>query len=240
MIENIQGWSESAVENEAHGILNSLKTELNKEEKYGKESLEKIKEKISGFIEKKIGRKQKIKEILIDLLNKMESFSGLFDGKLKPINNTIESHILNSIPKFIYYSEYGNLDSEIYLPHVIQNFERTDLGEKERAKARTLKVLFDFVDLSPTEILELGQETNNRRYDNNGRLIQDQAFNQKIVAEESEKKKKREVLLQSASTRLTIEFRKWWEQGITFSGLMLMVIILKYGLVIILGRKKWS
>lgn len=36
----------------------------------------------------------------------------------------VEDLILTSLPKFVYYSNYGNLDSEIYLPHVVQNLER--------------------------------------------------------------------------------------------------------------------
>ncbi|MBK6991056.1 MAG: hypothetical protein IPH34_04190 [Chitinophagaceae bacterium] len=71
------------------------------------------------------------------------------------ITKKTEDKLLGLIPKFVYYSDYGNLDSEIYLPHVIENFERTDLGEKERAKSRSLKVLFEFVKLSPDDILRL-------------------------------------------------------------------------------------
>jgi AAA15 family ATPase/GTPase len=108
--------------------------------------------------------------------------------------------VIKSIPKFVYYSDYGNLDSEIYLPHVISNFNRTDLGEKERAKVRSLKVLFDFVKLKPNEILELGRENT-------------QNPNPQIIEQEREKKKKREILLQSASTKLTSDFREWWKQG---------------------------
>jgi hypothetical protein len=46
--------------------------------------------------------------------------------------------VTGALPKFVYYSNYGNLDSEIYLPHVVQNMKRTDLGAREAAKARTL------------------------------------------------------------------------------------------------------
>ena len=35
---------------------------------------------------------------------------------------------------------------------------RSDLGAKETAKARTLQMLFGFVGLEPTEILELGRD----------------------------------------------------------------------------------
>ena len=64
--------------------------------------------------------------------------------------------VLKFLPQFVYYSNYGNLDSEIYLPHVIENLKRHDLGTKEAAKARTLRVLFRFVGLQPQEILSSG------------------------------------------------------------------------------------
>lgn len=110
------------------------------------------------------------------------------------------------LPSFVYYSNYGNLDSEIYLPHVIQNLERADLGSREEAKARTLKVLFEFVKLSAQEILDLGQDL--PRSDPNGREPSEEQI--QLVAA---RKKEREILLQSASTDLTRKFRDWWKQG---------------------------
>ena len=106
--------------------------------------------------------------------------------------------VTSALPRFVYYSDYGNLDSEIYLPHVIANLGRTDLGAKERAKAQTLKVLFSFVGLSPEEILELGRE------------VPAGANNADSIAE---KKKLRSILLQSASSLLTEKFRDWWRQA---------------------------
>ena len=108
--------------------------------------------------------------------------------------------ILRKMPKFVYYSNYGNLDSEIYLPHVIENLKRTDLGVRDQAKARTLRVLFEFVRLSPTEILELGREPATP-------LTPQQA------EEIADKKRQRSILLQSASADLTSKFRDWWKQG---------------------------
>jgi predicted ATP-dependent endonuclease of OLD family len=107
------------------------------------------------------------------------------------------------IPKFVYYSNYGNLDSEIYLPHVIENIQRNNLGAHEEAKVRTLKVLFDFVKLHPEEILELGKDI---------------PSNQNSPSEEeihkiAEKKKERDILMQSAGSELTEKFRDWWKQG---------------------------
>lgn len=119
--------------------------------------------------------------------------------------------VLNRMPKFVYYSNYGNLDSEIYLPHVIANLERLpSLGPKEAARARTLRVLFDFVKLKPQEILELGKETLPAPAAPN-RPIQQPTQDQ--IDADAEKKRQRTVLLQSAESRLTREFRDWWRQG---------------------------
>ena len=115
----------------------------------------------------------------------------------------VKTLILENLPKFVYYSTYGNLDSEIYLPHVVDNLERDNLGQKELAKARTLKVLFEFVNLQPDEILSLGKDL----------PVQGQKPTEEQIEQTAEKKKERSILLQSASTRLTEEFRRWWKQG---------------------------
>ena len=112
--------------------------------------------------------------------------------------------VISRLPKFVYYSNYGNLDSEIYLPHVVENLRRNDLGAKEAAKTRTLRVLFKFVRLKAEEILELGRDFEESQ---NGRPTPEQ------IAEIAEKKRERSILLQSAETSLTKQFREWWKQG---------------------------
>ena len=114
--------------------------------------------------------------------------------------------VVNALPPFVYYSNYGNLDSEIYLPHVVENLERDDLGTKEAAKARTLRVLFRFVRLKAKEILALGREFQDRTGQGR-RPTEDE------LEEITEKKKTRSMLLQSASVKLTERFRDWWKQG---------------------------
>ncbi len=119
-------------------------------------------------------------------------------------SEVVTNTVLKNLPLFVYYSNYGNLDSEIYLPHVIQNLARQEeLGQKEGSKARTLKVLFEFVSLKPDEILTLGRDTH----------APGRNPTQAEVEQAAENKKERSILLQSASTRLTEEFRKWWKQG---------------------------
>lgn len=111
--------------------------------------------------------------------------------------------VVDALPAFVYYSNYGNLDSEIYLPHVVQNLSRSDLGQREAAKARTLRVLFKFVQLEPAEILELGLD-----FKEPGREPTDAE-----IGAIAEKKRERSILLQSAGATLTTEFREWWRQG---------------------------
>jgi ABC-type cobalamin/Fe3+-siderophores transport system ATPase subunit/predicted ATPase len=113
--------------------------------------------------------------------------------------------VIDHLPSFVYYSNYGNLDSEIYLPHVIANMKRDGLGPKEAGKARTLKVLFEYVRLSPQEILDLGTPA---PIDPKGA-----APTQAAIDEAARRTKERTILLRSADTELTKSFRDWWKQG---------------------------
>ena len=139
--------------------------------------------------------------------------------------------IIDHLPRFVYYSNYGNLDSEIYLPHVVENMGRPDLGAKEGAKARTLRVLFDFVGLQAAEILELGRDFRDIREEAERRAIaeeghkarirtlwlrargDEQAPDADVMASIAEAKRTRSILLQSAGTKLTERFGEWWLQG---------------------------
>ncbi len=114
--------------------------------------------------------------------------------------------VVSMLPKFVYYSNYGNLDSEIYLPQVVENLERKDLGAKEAAKARTLRVLFRFVRLQPKEILELGRDFKDPSNQN-------REPNQDEIAKIAEAKRTRSIFLQSAGSKLTQDFKDWWKQG---------------------------
>lgn len=60
-------------------------------------------------------------------------------------------------------------------------------------------MLFEFINLDPQEILELGTD--------------DQNLNEQQIGELAKKKEERTVLLNSASAKLTQEFRQWWKQG---------------------------
>ncbi len=139
--------------------------------------------------------------------------------------------VTERLPQFVYYSNYGNLDSEIYLPHVVENMTRPDLGAKESAKARTLRVLFEFVGVEAREILELGRDFRDLRDEAEARMIEEEGRtgvlksaimrlrgqhhqpDPEILARIAQAKRTRSILLQSAGTKLTERFAEWWKQG---------------------------
>ena len=168
------------------------------------------------------------KEAAINLYNELSAFSevnygGSFDALLDICET--EKNILTkkdiiyagelfsktlkpAIPYFVYYSNYGNLDSEIYLPTVINDMNRTDLTGTTAAKVRTLRILFSFINLKPQEILELGKDI---MLDGYGNPVSNPSDEQ--LKDFSAKKNERTVLLDSASAKLTAKFRDWWKQG---------------------------
>lgn len=196
----------------------SKKEEFEKIESFRKDDIIKLIDDTQKFQTDNFGRKKNLPEIFKEhLIRQLDFFIKAFDGK--PIETTSEIHqkVLKNLPKFVYYSDYGNLDSEIFLPRVIEDFERTDLTESARAKARTLKVLFKYVGLSPEEIYELGNDRKIiiKKMDNYGREIssEEQDLSDEEIQEWADKKRKRGILLTSAATELTKSFKNWWLQG---------------------------
>ena len=184
-----------------------------------KEAISSIISDTEKFLSENYNRKTNINSFFAsNIIEPMQKISAGFEEGGIVLTADTKSKIRNNIPTFVYYSDYGNLDSEIYLPHVIDNFERENLGEKERAKVRSLKVLFEFVNLSPDQILELGKESLPVRVitkNYNGTIHSDEMEEpeEKDISLESEQKKEREILLQSASSALTEDFKLWWKQG---------------------------
>lgn len=119
--------------------------------------------------------------------------------------------LIEMIPAFVYYSNYGNLSSHVYLPfakkwldgEVVTGVETND------DQVRTLKELFDFVGLDPSEVLQLGKDPREVTWQQYG--------SREPTKEEIERaenaKQKRTILLNSAGSRLTQSFREWWCQG---------------------------
>lgn len=152
----------------------------------------------------------KINPILKSIKNEIEKILDKLNQGHPNENLDIITKIIDRIPNFLYYANYGNLDSQIYLPRVIEDFEsKRVLSEKELAKQRTLKVLFEYVNLNPKEILEMGENYRIKEpYNNNFKPRTEEEIESGL-----KKTKEREILLNSASSKLTRGFKDWWKQG---------------------------
>lgn len=137
------------------------------------------------------------------------------DDKVPDKGPSLWSRLHYRLPRFVYYSNYGNLDDQIYLPHVVENIERDDLGQREAAKARTLKVLFNLVNLSANEMLELACSTGvTEKVNQQGQkigIVAEKTDDE--IIEDDKQLRERLALLQSASSKLTASFSEWWKQG---------------------------
>lgn len=136
------------------------------------------------------------------------------DGFVKKYTSEeLKNAVIEELPKFVYYSNYGNLSSKIYLPHVVRwlNGETITGVEINEDQVRTLRVLFDFVNLKPEEILELGKDPKVLAIEHTGNRNQTPSAEEIKKAEDD--KEQRSILLQSASGELTRKFKEWWQQG---------------------------
>lgn len=220
---DLQSKEDQADIDKISGFIETEKGKINLAKNYIQSDIIQIKNSFNQFLETNYKRKVNINSFFTDnFFNEVIKVIQAFEENGIEVTDQCIEIIKENLPTFVYYSDYGNLDSEIYLPHVMDNFKRTDLGEKERAKARSIKVLFEFVNLSPNQILELGKEALPERVieyttDYNGRKTKTDEHvedaKEKDIEDESKKKKEREILLQSASTSLTKDFSEWWKQG---------------------------
>lgn len=178
-------------------ILNGYIDELQQKDKIDKNLLQEFISNTENTGAKP-GAKSEIQPIVNDVLKYFREQMELL-SRPRIWCDEVWKQVFSLMPNFVYYSNYGNLDTEIYLPHVIDNLERNDITGVAAAKVRTLKVLFDFIGLNPKEILELGEDGVN--------LSQDE------IEKFNKKKEERTVLLNSASSKLTKEFKQWLKQG---------------------------
>ena len=135
------------------------------------------------------------------------------EGNHHDMTPEVKEWVIKNMPKFVYYSNYGNLSSKIYLPHAVKwlNGQSITGVEKNEDQIRTMRVLFNFVGLDPTEILELGKDATDLYLARNSGHRGDPT--KEDIEKAKSNKEKRSILLQSASTELTVRFKEWWSQG---------------------------
>ena len=198
-------------------FMDSIKEQM-PESFFSKKEAEDIISSTQTYVSTNFGKKKNLPDFFNqNLIEHINKFLEAFEGKPIETTSQIRQKVLSKLPKFVYYSDYGNLDSEIFLPRVIEDFKRTDLTESARAKVRTLRVLFKFVNLSPEEIYELGNDRRVivKKLDYNDRVVstKEEDLSEEEIKAWADKKKERGILLRSAASQLTQSFKKWWLQG---------------------------
>ncbi len=122
------------------------------------------------------------------------------------IRNKLDDFIIKNMPGFIYYSNYGNLDSNIYLPQMLAKFNKSGVNTISKSKRRTVKLLLMYIGITP-EMLACDAPVLEQASKTQLRLTADQ-LHELLVKQERYKK-----LFKEAGERLSREFNQWWHQG---------------------------
>jgi predicted ATP-dependent endonuclease of OLD family len=110
--------------------------------------------------------------------------------------------VKNAMPVFIYFEDYGSLDSAVYLPRFLSDLS----ASPSDPKVRTINAMFKHVGLDATGIENLGVEEA-AQAKRNGEPVTDE-----MIARDQEKKELRAVQLNSASLDITERFSRWFRQ----------------------------
>lgn len=123
-------------------------------------------------------------------------------SKKPPVLRQINDKIKAKIPVFIYFENYGILDSAIWLPRFLEDLRR----DSKNSRVRTINAMFKHVGIDPKEITKLGQEQT--------RESRRQGYQPEpeVIASDWQTKEKRAILLNSASIDISSKFSKWWPQ----------------------------
>lgn len=117
----------------------------------------------------------------------------------------LHDFIIKIMPGFIYYSNYGNLDSNIYLPQMLSSFNQRGVNALTPSKKRTIKLLLLYVGITPEMLKEdLPLLFSESKLD---KLTAAQLF------ELTRKKEEYQKLFDEAGERLSQEFSEMWRQG---------------------------
>jgi len=120
----------------------------------------------------------------------------------KPSREVWDDAISANLPVFIYFEDYGILDSAVYLPDYVAK----NKADPHDARIRTIRAMFKHVNLTGEEIQELGEDATERA------RLTNQPVTPEMIAREKRKKEARAITLNAASLDITERFSAWWKQ----------------------------
>lgn len=123
-------------------------------------------------------------------------------AQVESIPDRLDTAIEEALPVFIYFENYGILDSAVYLPRFVQDLAHSP----DEPRIRTINAMFKHVKLDASDIAQLGQEEA-------ARLVQaGQQVTDEAIHRDAERKELRAVKTNSASLDITQRFSEWFHQ----------------------------
>ena len=123
-------------------------------------------------------------------------------AETEPLMQRLNEAIANEMPVFIYFENYGILDSAVYLPNFLDSLAQ----DPENPRVRTINAMFKHVGLMAQEVLDLGREE----------AQEARTAGQSVLAEhivrDRERKELRSIKLNSASINISEKFSRWYGQ----------------------------
>lgn len=138
---------------------------------------------------------------LIEALNeKVDSL--LSRAEYTSIPEQLNEAVESELPVFIYFENYGILDSAVYLPRFLEDLR----SKPQNSRVRTINAVFKHVNLTADEIANLGdgEARQARRY--NYSVTED------VIQNDQEQVALRSIKLSSASIDISKKFSQWFGQ----------------------------
>ncbi len=147
---------------------------------------------------------QYAKPITADII---ESLLSIIDPLLSKAKSASPKELMTEmvkerLPVFIYFDNYGILDSAIYLPEFLNELSRNP----NNPRVRTINAMFKHVNLTAKEIHDLGIEQSLQIL-NKGQQPSDD-----VIKQDQKNKELRSIKLNSASLDITNRFNQWYGQ----------------------------
>ena len=137
----------------------------------------------------------------------MESFLSILETVLENANkpsiaSEMDNIVHKNLPIFIYFENYGILDSGISM----SRFSAGSQNDPDNPRIRTINAMFKNVGLDPEEIRRLGETEAMRR------RIRGEGVTPEQLDEEGRSVDDRQMRLNSASIDISKNFSSWWSQ----------------------------
>ncbi len=123
------------------------------------------------------------------------------DEQVKALTPTLSK----MLPTFAYYGNYGNLDSNIYLPSILRRFNRFGYNAVSKSLSRSLRIILSYIGVSSTRLLK---EVRTLREDKTLKKLYPVDIKDAIEANQEYYA----PLIKEGCQRLSAEFSKLWTQ----------------------------